>query len=303
MREHSVLRAVILFFAIHLLVSCGGGLSSEQRGAANDALKALQKVEAATQVGVNYQQYGQLAIDAKAAVNQAVAALPDGELESEIVAAMEAYADAGDAWGASINDKLYSGSKLAGDLKQKYDFDYQRANTALSKDDLKTLMLSTIWGTARDRLNKATSLLDKKQSDWKFPAKGVEGKDSNGITVYDLGDEFKGSHTQSPKKGHFVTVGVPSSVYEKAKQTTPDEKEIGKLIAWEAFKKACYPKAGDLGGDFIGSYGKDLPIYKFRMASGETAYIAVLIGNDALFKGSMVYISKNPLGEGEEKTN
>jgi hypothetical protein len=303
MRDRSVLRAGILFFAIYLMTACGGGLSSEQRGAANDALKALRKVEAATQVGVNYQQYGQLAIDAKAAVNQAVAALPDGELKSEIVAAMEAYADAGDAWGAAINDKLYSGSKLAGDLKQKYDFDYQRANAALSKDDLKSLMLSTIWGTARDRLNKATSLLDKKQSDWKFPARGVAGKDSNGSTVYELGDEFKASHTQSPKKGHMVSVGVPSSVYEKAKQTTSDENEIGKLIAWETFKKACYPMNSDFSRDFIGSYGKELPIYKFRMASGETAYITILIGNNALFKGSMVFISKNPLGEGEEKTN
>lgn len=39
------------------------------------------------------------------------------------------------------------------------------------------------------------------------------------------------------------------------------------------------------------------------MASDETAYTAVLIGDDPLFKGSMVYISKNPSGEGEEKRN
>lgn len=301
MRERNNLRAAVLFFMTCLLAACGGGLSAEQRSAANDALKALRKVEAATQVGVNYQQYGQLAIEAKAATNQAVASLPDGELKSEIVAAMEAYADAGDAWGKAINDNFYSNAKIANDLKQKYDFDYQKSSATLSKDDWKSLMLSMIWATARNRLNKATSLLEKNPSDWKFPAKGIVGKESDGITVYELGDEFKGSHTQSPKKGHMITVAVPSSVYEKAKQTTTDEKEIGKLIAWEAFKKACYPMNSDLNRDFIGSYGADLPIYKFRMAGGETAYIAVLIGNNAIFKGSMVYISKNPLGE--EKTN
>ncbi len=178
-----------------------------------------------------------------------------------------------------------------------------KTNAELSKDDLKSLMLSMIWEAARNRLNKASSLLEKKQIDWKFPAKGIASKESNGITLYELGDEFKGSHTQSIKKGHMIFIGVPSSVYDKAKQTTSDEKEIGKLIAWEAFKKACYPKEGDLNRAFISSYGGDVPIYKFRMASGETAYISVLIGNNAIFKGSMVYISKNPLGEGEEKAN
>lgn len=295
---------ILILFAVHLLAACGGGgLSSEQRSAANDALKALRKVEAATQVGVNYQQFGQLAIEAKAAVNQAVTALPDGEVKSEIVAAMEAYADAGDAWGATINDKLTSSSKLASDLKQKYDFDYQKVNAALSKEDLKSLLLSTIWEAAKNRLNKATSLLDKTNSDWKFPAKGITSKNSGGITVYELGDEYKASHTQSPKKGHMVSVGVPSSAYEKAKQTTSDEKEIGKLIAWEAFQKVCYPASGDLNRDFVDSSGKELPIYKFRMASGETAYATTLIGNNEIFKGSMVYFSKSPLGEGEDKPN
>lgn len=277
------------------LMSCGG-LSTEQKTAANDTLKALRKVEAATQVGVNYQQYGQLAIEAKASVNQATTILPDGELKSEILGAMEAYADAGDAWGASINSKLASGSKIATDLKSKYGYEYQQSYSDSAKDEQKSLMLSTIWSAARARLDKATSLIDKSDVDWRFPGKGVISKVSGGMNVYDLGDDFSGMHIQSPKRGHMLSIGVPAAVYQKAKETSSDEKEISKAIAWEAFKKSCYAKSGSLDSDFITMTRKgSMPVFQFRSASGETAYVVVLVGNNEIFKGSMVTISKSQL--------
>lgn len=90
-----------LIMVANLFTACGG-LSSKQRTSAEEAMKALRKLGAATQVGVNYQLYGSLVIDAQAQVNEALAILPDGELKKEMNAAMEAYADAGQIWGAKI---------------------------------------------------------------------------------------------------------------------------------------------------------------------------------------------------------
>jgi hypothetical protein len=136
------------------------------------------------------------------------------------------------------------------------------------------------------------------KGDWKFPAANVPSKQSNDMTVYDLGDGFNGVHTQSPKKGHMVSIGVPPSVYEKAKQTTSDEREISKIIAWEAFKRASYPRYDDLSQDYIGTSGKEpMPVHTFRTSNGQTMYVVVLVGNNALIKGSMAMISKEPLGE------
>ena len=46
-------------------------LTEKQKAAAADAIKALGRIDAAVEVGVTYQQYGQLVIDAKAVVNEA----------------------------------------------------------------------------------------------------------------------------------------------------------------------------------------------------------------------------------------
>lgn len=70
------------------LVSCAKAPTKET----TDAVAALQKLQAATQVGVNYQTYGQLLIEAKAKVNDAVKSLPEGELKTEISGAMDSYA-------------------------------------------------------------------------------------------------------------------------------------------------------------------------------------------------------------------
>src|SRR3954470_23947495 len=91
--RHSLLPALAVMAATTFLSNCGG-LSSKQRSAVDDAMKSLRKLAAATQVGVNYQQYGMLVIEAQAQVNDALAVLPEAELKTEMNAAMEGYADA-----------------------------------------------------------------------------------------------------------------------------------------------------------------------------------------------------------------
>ena len=77
------------------LFSCAKAPTKET----TEAVAALQKLQAATQVGVNYQTYGQLLIEAKAKVNEAVKSLPDGELKTEMSEAMDSYADAATVLG------------------------------------------------------------------------------------------------------------------------------------------------------------------------------------------------------------
>src|SRR5207253_2435051 len=77
-------------------------LTEKQKAAAADAIKALGRIEAAVEVGVNHQQYGQLVIDAKAVVNEAERTLPSGELLTALTETIDAYRDAGTVWSHKI---------------------------------------------------------------------------------------------------------------------------------------------------------------------------------------------------------
>jgi predicted small secreted protein len=145
----------LLSFSIVLtsifLSACG--LSSKQKEAADNAIKALRKVEASTQVGVNYMQYMQLVIEAKSEVNAANAALPDGELKQELNSAMDAYADAREGWGADIQS---GGVGANSDLGKKLIGKYKvQPAYFLDKGD----MLHKIWDTAKTHLDRAAGLL------------------------------------------------------------------------------------------------------------------------------------------------
>jgi MltA-interacting protein MipA len=125
--------------------------------AAGEALRALRKVAGAVEVGVNYQQYGQLVIEAKAAVDEALATIPAGELRNEIAATMDSYADAGRVWTMRIKPRGdYGVSDL---LKTKYGVSEREAFRAYSGDEIYvTGALHLIWNQARQHLDRATAL-------------------------------------------------------------------------------------------------------------------------------------------------
>jgi len=143
---------------VGLLMACGP--SYKQDPVVNDAYKALMKIDAATQVGVNFQQYGQLLIDAKAKVNEAVTKLPDGELKTELNSAMEAYYDAGQIWSNKIQGMMIL-------------LDYEPGKTLIPKYSLRTKKeiggqrletnpdeaMQVIWKAAKNHINRLTSLL------------------------------------------------------------------------------------------------------------------------------------------------
>jgi len=153
--------AAVLF--TQLLVSCGG-LSGKQKTAASEAVAALRKVHAATEVGVNYQQYGMLIVEAKDKVNNANAALPDGELKDRLNAAMDAYADAGQVWGIKINGPNLQPDKEPGaTLMRKYGLKPQTIDrvspplVVIYPDDA----MQTMWGAAMGHLLLAQKQLEE----------------------------------------------------------------------------------------------------------------------------------------------
>jgi len=145
----------------------GSSLSAEQKSAVGDAVKLLRKVDAATEVGVSYAQYGPMLIDAQASVNEASTALPEGELKNELKLAIEAYKDAYLAWqitnkqgfitvGQSIPQGIAEGSHLVKKYSIPLTFPNDPEKTSLvSKEDA----LNTIWKVARTHIDKASSLI------------------------------------------------------------------------------------------------------------------------------------------------
>lgn len=145
----------------------GSNLSAEQKSTVGDAVKLLRKVDAATEVGVSYAQYGPMLIDAQASVNEASTSLPEGELKNELKLAIEGYKDAYLAWqvtnkhgfisvGRSVPPGMAEGSHLV----KKYSIPLTFPNdpekiSLVSKGDA----LNTIWKVARTHIDKASSLL------------------------------------------------------------------------------------------------------------------------------------------------
>ena len=94
-------RILVFFLAImnvSVLIGCSGGLSTSQKNEVNEALQALGKISAATEIGVNYRQYDPLVLEANAQVNDVIEIVPGGQLRDELVSAMTSYVDARAAW-------------------------------------------------------------------------------------------------------------------------------------------------------------------------------------------------------------
>jgi hypothetical protein len=81
-------------------------LSAEQTLAAKEAFKALGRIEAAVEVGVAFQQYTQLVIDAKAAVNEATRLLPASLMSTNLTEAMDEYASVASRWSRRFQSEF-----------------------------------------------------------------------------------------------------------------------------------------------------------------------------------------------------
>jgi hypothetical protein len=130
-------------------------------------MKALEKLKTASAVGVNREQFSNLVIEAKSAVNDALNKLPEGELKHEIQAAMEAYTDASIGWaqfGGDTLTQLRGGDGTLLRLKQKYKFKSWAYNGKVYDEGgpmesvERTNMLNAIWQEAGRHVDRAELL-------------------------------------------------------------------------------------------------------------------------------------------------
>jgi hypothetical protein len=139
-------------------------LSPRAITATQEAISALRRLDAATQVGVSFFNYNPLLIDAQAKVNEALPLLPNGNLKNEISLAMEAYNDAYLAWRITNQQGFLISPPPAGlidgsQLIQKYSLPpspLSGTSIYVTREDA----LSTIWTRARQNIDRASSLLN-----------------------------------------------------------------------------------------------------------------------------------------------
>lgn len=139
------------------LFSCAKAPTKET----TEAVAALQKLQAATQVGVNYQTYGQLLIEAKAKVNDAMKSLPEGELKTEMSGAMDSYADASTVWGIKIDRHNLYGDNSEPDktLIAKYSIPVEPAKYGSPPSADPTKAMQIIWLRADIHLKQIDTIV------------------------------------------------------------------------------------------------------------------------------------------------
>ena len=154
------------------------GTDNASLSAPREAIKALRKLDSATEAGVTRAEYGTRLIDAKAAVDDLLPKIPDGELKSEIGAAMREYVSAGDVWQLIYNinvDEIRDGRGAAGTIIDVPKWLIEKYN--LKPDDpggseqtaygtvhhppryVTNSILSAVWRTAKSHLDKAAQLV------------------------------------------------------------------------------------------------------------------------------------------------
>lgn len=155
----------------------GTSVDNGRLSAPREAIKALRRLDSATKAGVTRTEYGSRLIDAKAAIDDLLPRIADGELKSEIEAAMHEYVSAGDIWQLVYNinvDEIRDGRGAAGTIIGVPKWLVEKYN--LTADDpggseqtsfgtvhhppryLTNSILSTVWRTAKNHLDKAAQL-------------------------------------------------------------------------------------------------------------------------------------------------
>lgn len=142
----------------------GTSAAHHDQAMAAESLKALRKISAATEVGINFRDYGLLVVDAKAAVNDATVNISDNALKTELYQAIQAYADALTAWNISLKTDgflIIKGGTTSDEgywqglaLHEKYHFTSDVFHISVSKKNA----LNTIWKVAKAHFLCATEL-------------------------------------------------------------------------------------------------------------------------------------------------
>lgn len=128
--------------------------------AARKAYAALRKLAEAAKIKLPLGQYGNLLIETKPVVDEALMEISEYTLKTEIARVMEAYIDAGQAWGAAqANGHVPINSEPGTTLMRKYQIK-PGVNRLGQADHLEIdTTLKTIWAAAGARLNYVAALI------------------------------------------------------------------------------------------------------------------------------------------------
>ena len=141
--------------------------------AARKAYAALRKLAEAAKIKLPLGQYGNLLIETKTVVEEALAEISDYSLKNEIARTLEAYYDAGQAWGAARAYDVIQTWGAARVIEQRIPVDSEPGATLMRKYQIKPgvnrlgladhleldTALKTIWGVAGARLNYVAALI------------------------------------------------------------------------------------------------------------------------------------------------
>jgi hypothetical protein len=130
--------------------------------AARQIYQALRKLSDAAKIGLPYAQYASLLIETKASVEDQLAQLPENAVKGESAAALAAYLDAGQAWGAGLATGILPLAIEPGaTLAKKYQIK-PGVNQLGEEDHLRLdTTLSTIWQEAAKHLDNLGALLNR----------------------------------------------------------------------------------------------------------------------------------------------
>jgi hypothetical protein len=147
------------------------GLQAER-----NAYAALRKLDEAAKIKLPQGQYGDLLIDTKTVIDEALMDIPDDSLKNAIARTLEAYYDAGQAlgaaqsyeprrtpmtWGAArvVEQRIPVDSEPGATLMRKYQIK-PGVNRLAQADHLKLdEALKAIWAVASARLNYVATLI------------------------------------------------------------------------------------------------------------------------------------------------
>jgi len=124
------------------------------------AYTALRKLAAAAQYGLPYSQYGSVLIETKVIVDEALTPLPEGAVKAGLISALDAYTEAGQAWGAAQGAvALPIATEPGATLMKKYSI--KPAVNALGQEDrlMLDVTLTAIWAVANTQLDGVAPLL------------------------------------------------------------------------------------------------------------------------------------------------
>ncbi|HKQ74300.1 MAG TPA: hypothetical protein VJ810_11460 [Blastocatellia bacterium] len=142
--------------------------------AARKAYAALRKLAEAAKIKLPLGQYGNLLIETKPVVEEALMEISEYTLKNEIARAMDAYSDAGQAWGAArAYDTGRTNWGAARVIEQRIPVDGEPGATLMRKYQIKPgvnrlgqadhleldTALKAIWAVATARLNYIAALI------------------------------------------------------------------------------------------------------------------------------------------------